>query len=188
MTSGNYFGNGDKTPLSALFPFAYGLSYTSFAFSDPTVTLDDSSTAITNGTSLANRTVTVSVTVKNTGPAAGATPVIVSYAKETRRVVRYLRMVAGFEKVHVPAGGSTVATVKVSLRDLLRYDPQMPWTDLDHAAVMGAYVLDGGEYTMYVGGCVSVGPVWDDRATCGGDSLVSATQTIGSDGDSWVYL
>jgi len=28
MISGDYFGNGDDTPLSPLFPFSHGLSYT----------------------------------------------------------------------------------------------------------------------------------------------------------------
>lgn len=187
MTDSYYFGNGDRTPLSALFPFAFGLSYTSFAFSAPTVVMDNPA-AIANGTSLANRTLTVTVSVQNTGTVDGSTPVIVSYSKETRLVVRYLRMVAGFTKVHVGAGKSAVATLKVSLRDFLRYDPDMAWTDLDNKPVVGAYVLDGGKYDLFVGSCVSVGKVWDDSSTCGGSMLASASQAIGSDGDTWVYL
>lgn len=42
----------------------------------------------------------------------------------------------------------------------------MPTVDLDGNAVTGAYVVDQGDYTLFVGGCVSVGAVWDDSATC----------------------
>ena len=97
MQGGNYFPNGDGTPTSALFPFAYGLSYTTFSFSDAVVSAP--SRRLDNGLNLSKTFVTVSVSVRNTGAVPGATPVMVSYEKKTRHVMRYLRMLAGFQKV-----------------------------------------------------------------------------------------
>ena len=39
--TGDYFGNGDGTPLSPLFPFSWGLSYTTFNFSALSVEVTD---------------------------------------------------------------------------------------------------------------------------------------------------
>ncbi len=104
MISGNYFGNGDDTPLSPLFPFSYGLSYTTFNFSALAVDVSDVPPPISggvNGDKLANFSVAISVLVTNTGAVAGSTPVMAVYSKLTHGVVRNLRDLAGFVKVHV---------------------------------------------------------------------------------------
>jgi hypothetical protein len=104
MISGNYFGNGDDTPLSPLFPFSYGLSYTTFNFSALAVDVSDVPPSISggvNGDKLANFSVAISVLVTNTGSVAGSTPVMAVYSKLTHGVVRNLRDLAGFVKVHV---------------------------------------------------------------------------------------
>ena len=81
----------------ALFPFGYGLSYTTFEFSNARINAP--TTAFTNGLALSNVTATVTVNVKNSGSVGGAVPVIVSSTKLTRGVVRYMRQLAGFSKV-----------------------------------------------------------------------------------------
>lgn len=63
---------------------------TTFNFTDLTVATDHLPAAAT-GDALANLTVSVSVTVANTGTVAGATPVMVAYSKQTRHVIRNLR-------------------------------------------------------------------------------------------------
>lgn len=104
MISGNYFGNGDNTPLSPLFPFSFGLSYTTFNFSSIAVDVSGVPSPIpagVNGDKLANSSVVISVLVTNTGSVAGSTPVMAVYSKLTHGVVRNLRDLAGFVKVHV---------------------------------------------------------------------------------------
>ena len=50
-------------------------------------------------------------------------PIMATFAKETRLVVRYLRMMAGFTKVYVAAGETVQAEINVSMRELARYGP-----------------------------------------------------------------
>lgn len=185
MKGGFYFPNGDGTPVSALFPFAFGLSYTSFEFSH--VTVSAPSMPLSSGLGLAKTVLTVSVEVRNSGSVDGATAVIVSFEKKTRHVMRYMRMMAGFTKVFLRAGETQTVEVPIKIADLARYDPQQSWTDLKGAAVMGAYVVDSGNYTLFVGGCASVGAVWDDSNTC---TLESTTLNLAvpPSGETWVFL
>ena len=107
-----------------------------------------------NGTGLANATLDVKVTVGNTGKRGGATPVIVTFGKLTRGVVRYIRMIAAFTKVELRPGQSETLTIPVRLSDLARYDTEVQWHDLHGAPVRGAYVVDAGEYSLFIGDCV----------------------------------
>lgn len=167
--------------------FGYGLSYTTFAISNATI-MPASAPALVNGTALANVTVKVQVDVTNTGSMDASVPIMLTYAKETRLVIRYLRMLAGFTKVYVPAGQTVTASIVVSMKDLARYDTEIQWNDLLGNPVQGAYVVDGGDYTFFIGDCVSVGPVWDDRDTCPKSRQASLPYTIGEDGETAVYL
>ena len=66
-----------------------------------------------HGDALENLTLTVKVTVANTGQRAGSVPVMVAYSKQTRGVVRNLRDLAGFTKVHLLPGESMERTLAV---------------------------------------------------------------------------
>ena len=74
-------------------------------------------------------------------------------------MVRYIRMVAGFTKVELAAGQTKHIEVPVRLSDLARYDTEQPWHDRLGTTVRGAYVVDAGEYTMFVGDCVDGGGI-----------------------------
>eukprot|EP01052_Picozoa_sp_SAG31_P031714 SAG31_NODE_3391_length_4326_cov_6.489236_3_plen_593_part_00 len=146
--------NGDRVPVSPLFPMGFGLSYTNFSFTGTTVDATGIPPGGLNGTTLANATLRVGVVVKNSGKRPGKTAVIVTYGKLTRGVVRYIRMIAAFTKVELAVGQSRQVFLPVRVSDLARYDPQQPWHDLHGAAIRGAYVVDAGVYTFYVGDCV----------------------------------
>ena len=121
----------------------------------------------------------------NTGARTGATVVFVSYAKQTLRVVRYLRMLCGFAKVLLRPGESKTLTIGCSAADLARWDPTAASTDLSGKAVRGAYVVDGGHYDFFAGTCVSNGGVWDDRKEC---AELTAAATLGEGGQVFRYL
>jgi beta-glucosidase len=137
----------------------YGLSYTPFNVTVATVGMAGVPMGGLNGTEMANTTLTLGVTVTNAGHLAGATPIIVTFAKNTRGVVRYIRMVAAFTKVYLEPGETKQLTIPVRISDLARYDPFLPWHDLLGNPVQGAYVVDTGNYTFYVGDCVDNGGI-----------------------------
>ena len=69
----------------------------------------------------------------------------------------------------------------VRVSDLARYAPEQPWHDLQNTAVRGAYVVDAGEYTFYVGDCVdnsgiTVQPVNSTYTAC---EPTNVTVTLG---------
>lgn len=177
MTGGLYFGYGDGTPLSALFPFGFGLSYTEFAIS-PNATISAVSGPLAHGLVLRDRYVSVSVTITNTGALEGSTPIMATFSKTTRLVIRYLRQLVGFTKVKLKPGESATVDIPLKISDFARYDPRVTWKDLDGRAVTGAYVVDPGEYTVFVGDCVSVGAVWNDADTCPPSRQVELTFSL----------
>lgn len=92
-----------------LFPFGHGLSYTTFAFSNLSVT--------DKGGEL-----TVSVSVKNTGSVKGAEVVQVYIApKQKAKVNRPVKELKGFAKVQLGPGETKIATVKVATKYAASY-------------------------------------------------------------------
>ena len=89
----------DKKEMEVLFPFGHGLSYTTFAYSD----LKLYAKSITD-----KDTLTVSVTVKNTGHVAGR-EVVQLYVRDCESsVVRPVKELKGFEKIELAPGESKV--------------------------------------------------------------------------------
>ena len=90
--------------------------------------------------------------------------------------------VDGFAKPHLSVGEAKEVEVRVRLADLARYDPAAK-----------AYVVDGGEYTFFGGGCVA-NPALSDAPyagdACTYDSAATgAKATIGEAGRLYgVYL
>lgn len=104
------------------YPFGYGLSYTSFAWSDMRL-------------GRRGEALDASCRVENTGPCAGA-EVVQLYVKAPRTgVFKPLKELRGFEKLYLAPGESGTAEISVPLDDLRYYDIRE-----------GRWVLEGGEY------------------------------------------
>jgi beta-glucosidase len=99
----------DKKGLKPAYPFGFGLSYTTYAYSDLQVG--------NKGQSLE-----VKVKVSNTGSRDGEEIVQVYVGMDNPRVERQKKLLKGFEKVAVPAGATAEVTISIPLDELRYYD------------------------------------------------------------------
>ncbi|MFD0443096.1 glycoside hydrolase family 3 C-terminal domain-containing protein [Streptomyces indonesiensis] len=109
----------DKEKAAPLFPFGYGLSYTSFAYRDLAVRQS-------------HGTLTVSFTLKNTGTRDGdeVAQVYVGASPETT-APQAVRSLGGYQKVHLRAGQSKTVRIQVDAQQL-KY-----WNASSHAWKLG---------------------------------------------------
>lgn len=92
-----------ETPTEPLFPFGYGLSYTTFRYNDIEVTPVEGQT----------NHYTVSCCITNTGDRDASETVQLYTRQLSGDLVRPIRELKGFEKIHIPAGESR--TVRFTL-------------------------------------------------------------------------
>jgi beta-glucosidase len=118
------------SPNSPLFPFGYGLSYTTFEYSDVSLT----STTVSTG-----ETLEVKVTVTNTGDYDGEEVVQLYIRDVVAGVTRPVKVLKGFQKIFLKAGESEEVHFTLSEEDLKFYN-----YDLD-------YVAEPGEFIVFVG-------------------------------------
>lgn len=121
----------DTKNIAPLYPFGFGLSYTTFAFDN--AKSDKTEYAL-------NETITVSVEVKNTGKADGKEVVQLYTSKTDSKITRAAQELKGFRKTAVKAGSSNTVTIKVPVKELAYYDvTAKKWT------------VEPGKYTLKVG-------------------------------------
>ena len=133
--------------METAFPFGYGLSYTTFEYSDLQVDKKEMSD---------KDTVEVSVKVKNTGDRAGKTVVQLYVEAPETEVVRPVRELRGFEKIFLEAGEEKTVTFILGERAFAY------WNTLIHDwyAEEGTYKVMIGENAdqMCVGEEITVHP------------------------------
>lgn len=114
-----------------LYPFGHGLSYTGFAYSGLTL----------SATELTPRdTLTIAVTVRNTGPRVGE-EVVQFYTHQRRsRVKQPLRRLCGFRKVRLAPGESRTVSVDVPIAELAFWD-----------VTRGRFVVEEAPHRVMVG-------------------------------------
>jgi beta-glucosidase len=116
----------DKSETKPLFPFGFGLSYTTFAFSSLSVS--------------AAEPFTVSFDVKNTGKRAGAEVAQVYVGDPSATVPRPVKELKGFARVELQPGESRRVSINLDRRALSYWD------------VAGkAWKVDPGKFKVYVG-------------------------------------
>jgi len=106
----------DNKPL---FPFGFGLSYTTFSYGKPTV---DSDTISAQGKAK------VSVSVTNSGSRSGDEVVQMYIHHPISSVVQPVIALRGFKRVHLDAGQSTTVSFDVGPEELSILDAQMKRT------------------------------------------------------------
>ena len=116
--------------VTPLYPFGYGLSYTTFTMSAPRL----SSASVPAG-----QGVTVTTTVTNTGDMAGDEVVQVYLRDEISSVTRPVKELAGFERVTLQPGESRTVSITIEPRSLMMWNRDME------------RVIEPGEFTIMVG-------------------------------------
>jgi Beta-glucosidase-related glycosidases len=103
----------DKKQLRPLFPFGYGLSYTTFSYSN--LIVDKKELADTD-------TLKVTVQVKNTGERAGKEIVQLYVRDVDSSVLRPLKELKGFDKVSLEPGEETAVSFELDKRSFAYYE------------------------------------------------------------------
>lgn len=120
--AGQYFagpnGAGNTRVNGALYPFGYGLSYTTFTYSN---------LKITQPSNFSQSPIEVSVDVTNTGHLAGDEVVQLYLSDQVSSVVTYESRLRGFERIRLEP--KTTKTVRFILQpeDLKLFDRHMQW-------------------------------------------------------------
>lgn len=129
---GNTIGlHGNQSCINgALYPFGYGLSYTTFRYSD----MQLSRSVVTD-----KQSVTVSCNITNTGQRAGDEVVQLYVRDEISSVTTYEKMLKGFERVHLNPG----ETKKVSF--------QLPPEELRLLNKDNHWVVEPGMFRIMIG-------------------------------------
>lgn len=103
----------DRAQVKPLFPFGYGLSYTTFQYSD---------LKVTPASADLSAPVTVSFNVKNTGARAGAEVAEVYVGDSHASIPRPVKELKGFAKVNLQPGETKQVTVSLDRRAFSFYD------------------------------------------------------------------
>lgn len=122
----------DKKEMPVLFPFGFGLSYTTFACSN----LRLSGAKITD-----QETLTATVTVTNTGSRAGKTVVQLYVGDRESTVLRPIRELKGFEKVELQPGESRDVTFTLDKRAFAYWNAAIH----DWHVETGAFTIEVGQ-------------------------------------------
>ncbi len=121
------YKNSDKSPL---FPFGYGLSYTTFEYGTP---------ALAKSVIKTGDATTVSVDVTNTGGRTGDEVVQMYIRDDYASVGRYLKMLKGFKRISLKPGETKTVAFELNSENLAILTQDMK------------KVVEPGTFTVYVG-------------------------------------
>jgi beta-glucosidase len=116
--------------ISALYPFGFGLSYTTFSFSPP---------RLEKSTIRRNESTKMLVDVTNTGKCAGSETVQMYIRDIVSSVTRPVKELRGFKKIHLKPGESTTVVL-----DIL--PEHLAFTNIDMK-----YGVESGDFEIMVG-------------------------------------
>lgn len=119
----------DQSP-APLYPFGFGLSYTSYEFSDLKLSAEEMP---------ADGSITACVTVTNTGAMAGDEVVQMYIRDEVSSRTRPVKEMKGFERIHLEPGESRQVEFTISRPELEFYGAAGKWT------------VEPGDFTVMIG-------------------------------------
>ncbi len=117
----------EKKNVKPLFPFGFGLSYTTFDYSDINITKDSKEYVVT-------------FNVKNSGKVAAAEVAQVYVGDDECRLIRPKKELKGFDKIFLQPGQSRKVSIRLDNEAFRFYDP-----------MLHQWVVEPGAFTVYVG-------------------------------------
>jgi len=117
-------------PNAPLYPFGYGLSYTTFSLSSPQL----SSPSVS-----ANGPLTVSTTITNTGSVAGDDVVQLYLHESDTSILQPVRKLEGFQRVTLSPGQADTVKFTLGRQNFGFYNEQ------------GQFVVEPGQFDLWVG-------------------------------------
>jgi beta-glucosidase len=138
-----------ESDFAVQYPFGFGLSYTSFQYSD---------LQVSKSTIAANEKITISVHVKNTGTREGKEVVQLFIADQYASITPDVKRLRGFEKINLKAGESQKVIFTIAPRDIAFVAKDLRWT------------VEKGDYevsisTLKAKFTLSEGKTFDDKAS-----------------------
>jgi len=127
---GNWYSRYRDIPNEPLYPFGYGLSYTSYDYSEVKL----SSSTITK-----SATLKVTVNVKNTGLMDGEETVQLYIRDYAASVIRPVKELKAFKKIMIKAGETKEVSFMLTKEDLSFYDAN------------GNSIIESGKFSVFVG-------------------------------------
>jgi beta-glucosidase len=115
---------------SPLYSFGYGLSYTTFDYSNLQTSVHETDNDLS---------VRVSATIQNTGNRDGDEVLQLYIRDDYSSVVTPVQQLRAFQRIHLRAGESRMITFELSKDDLQLLDPSMQW------------VVEPGTFTIMIG-------------------------------------
>jgi putative beta-glucosidase len=120
----------DRKRVEPLFPFGYGLSYTSFQYSDLDVEIFDRD----------NKYLKLSFDLSNTGNHAGAEVAQVYVHDKVSKEIRPLKELKGFEKVFLGSGETKKVTLWLNKEDFKYFSEKK-----------NKWIFESGEFELWIG-------------------------------------
>jgi beta-glucosidase len=121
----------DTKGIEPLYPFGFGLSYTSFDIANATTDKKEFNQ---------NDTIVVKCTIKNTGKSDGAEVVQLYTSQTVCSVIRPTKELKAFKKVFLKAGEEKTVELNVKVKDLAFYDEKT-----------AAWKVEAGEFVLHLG-------------------------------------
>ena len=122
----SHYNDEENTPL---YPFGYGLSYSTFKYSNLSITNNFEK----------NSKIEITIDVKNTGAIEGKEVVQLYIRDKYASITRPVKELKGFELLNLKAGETKAAKFELTEKELGFYDNKGKW------------ILEKGEFEVYVG-------------------------------------
>jgi beta-glucosidase len=118
-------------PNTPLYPFGYGLSYTTFSYGD---------IKLSSSTLKPGQTLTATITVTNTGKVDGIETVQLYLRDLVGSISRPVKELKGFQKISLKAGEAATVNFKITIDDLKFFNADLK------------YVAEPGAFKLFIGG------------------------------------